>query len=203
MPETSLFEYLLVIPLDDPVLSEIEDLKAKYKAEQTSTASITSPHITLANVVQPLSIEGILINMYKRVAAGMSPFSVQLSGFGRFTGPTNTIFVNVHNGEQISDFVKYIRRSSKPILQRGGGYSPVYSLTPHLTIARGISEAEFKEAWPSWQTRAYDATSFVSKMRLLKRQISSISNSYAFVADFPFQSLGHQYTQLKLFGDGF
>lgn len=196
------FEYLLVIPPSDAVISDTKRLKAECKADHGWEAPTKSkPHITLVNIVQPRFNEDKLVKKFSRIAASVSPFYVHLSGFGKFTGPKNTIYLNVLNGKPITELVKDIRKSSKPMLRQIKNYSPIYSLTPHLTIAKGISESSFKEAWPNWQTKSYSASSFTSGMLLLRREISTILNKYESVAFFPFQGLGPAARQLTLFDD--
>jgi 2'-5' RNA ligase len=202
MKNSTMYEYLLVIPPSDSVFSDTRNLKIQCKTEYGWDAPAKStPHITLAKLIQPLCIEDKLVNKYKRIAASISPFEVHLSGFVKFTGTSNTIYINVRNGNQISEIVKEIRKLSKPMLKKIKNYSPVYSLIPHLTIAKGISESSFKEAWPNWQSKSYDASSFTSGMLLLKREISATLKKYESVGFFPFHGLGPMDRQLMLFDD--
>lgn len=203
MENSTMYEYLLVLTPSDSVFSDTRNLKIQCKTEYGWDAPTKSkPHITLAKVVQPLCIEDKLVNKYKRIAASISPFDVHLSGFGKFAGTSNnTIYINVRNGNQISELVKEIRKLSKPILKKIKNYSAVYSLVPHLTIAKGISESSFKEAWPSWQSKSYNASSFTSGMLLLKREISATLKKYESVDFFPFHGLGPMDRQLVLFDD--
>lgn len=200
MENTTLYEYLLVIPPSDVISLDAKRLKAECKEKYGwNEPTKSKPHITLVNLIQPRSTEEKLVNKLRKIAASTSPFDVLLSGFGKFTGPRNTIYLNIQNAQQITELVKSIKKATKPFLRRIKNLSPVYSLTPHLTIAKGISECNFKEAWPSWQTKTYEACSYTSELLLLRRILSTSINKYEPVASFPLQGCEPLDKQLTLF----
>ncbi len=200
MKDSTFYEYLAIITPSTSVFWDTLDMKYQCKLEYGWNTSVKSlPHITLSNFVQPQYIEEKIVNRYNKLAASISPFDIHLSGFGHFIGTTYTIYVNIQNGNQISEIAKHAKELSKPILKRIKEYKPYYTNNPHLTIAKGIPETDFNKAWPAWQIKNYNAFSNAAGIQLLKREKKHFLNKYEDAGFFPFNGLGPLDEQLKLF----
>lgn len=200
MKNSTFYEYLAIITPSQSVFWDTFDMKHQCKLEYGWSAPVKSlPHITLSNFVQPQYIEEKIVNRYKKLAASISPFDIHLTGFGHFIGTTYTIYVNIENGNKISEIAKYANEVSKPIMKRIKGYQPHYTRHPHLTIAKGIPEIDFNKAWPTWQIKNYNALSNAVGIQLLKRERKPFWEKYEDAGFFPFKGLRLLDQQLKLF----
>ncbi len=200
MKNSTLYEYLAIITPSTSVFWDTMNMKHQCKLEYGWNTSVKSlPHITLSKFVQPQYIEEEIVNRYAKLAASISPFDIHLSGFNYFSGATYTMYVNIQNGNQVSEIAKRVREFSKPILKQIKEHKPHYTNNPHLTIAKGIPETDFNKAWPTWQIKNYNAFSNAAGIQLLKRERKYFLNKYEEAGFFLFKGLGSLDRQLKLF----
>ncbi|HEX3385393.1 MAG TPA: 2'-5' RNA ligase family protein, partial [Mucilaginibacter sp.] len=76
-------------------------------------------------------------------------------------------------------------------------FPPYFSLTPHLTIAKGMQRHQFDKAWPVWQDHKFKANFNVDEVVLIKRRYPG-TDSYEEVERFSLRGLGEDGEQLKL-----
>jgi 2'-5' RNA ligase len=132
-----------------------------------------------------------------RLAAVASPFKIHLSGFGHFS--THTIYVKLRDKEKICDVAKNIKSFTKAALKKIPNYPPHIMSEPPLTVAKGILEKEFYEAWPAWKEKDYQVEFDADRIMLLRRPFSAIWKNYTVIGDFPFTGSGILDPQLKMF----
>ena len=193
-----LYEYLAIIPPPAFVCSSIMNLKQEGEANHNwNSATLSKAHITLSNFIQPLSLNDIIVNNYERLAAAASPFKIHLSGFGHFS--THTIYVKLIEDKKIYDLANNIKSFTKAVFKKVPNYPPYTMSIPHLTIAKGIREKDFFEAWPMWKKKEYQAQFNATRIRLLKRPYSNVFQNYEIIGDFLFTGLGILDSQLQIF----
>ena len=193
-----LYEYLVTITPSASICLDIMKMKHQCMVDYNWHWAIKShPHITLSNFIQPLSYENRIINRYKSLASSATPFTIYLSGFGCF--PAHTIYVDLAYNEQIFEIAKNIKLFTPTIFKKIRDYRPHVVSEPHVTIAKGILEAEFYKAWPTWEKKEYRAQFMADRVQVLRRPFSEIQQKYEVIGDFPFAGLGFVNPQLKCF----
>ncbi|TDQ10126.1 2'-5' RNA ligase family protein [Pedobacter metabolipauper] len=197
-----LYQYLLVFSPDEKVNADILAIKKEYRDKYDCKKSAhLKPHLTLINFHQFQSVEIYLIKTLEKLSRSIFPIPVNLCGFGQY--PPHTIYIKVINGVQISELVKTMRSKLKPIITTIEKNKPVYMSDPHLTIARGMSEQQFNQAWPEWKQQEFKASFNASGMLLIKRRINKTDaqppENYQVVKYFQFTGTAHHLEQLNLF----
>lgn len=160
-------QYLAIIEPNNRVKSEAMDMKIRCKKEYGWDYS--KPHFTVFDIIQPVYNEGRLIRNFERNIKNISPFQIDLCGFDYFSASTYTLYIKLKDENRFSEMAQYIRKLSKPIIKSVKDYPPHYnSKTPHLTIAKGILEPEFLQAWKSWENQEYQSSTTADRILLLK-----------------------------------
>jgi 2'-5' RNA ligase len=191
-------QYLAIIEPEDPVKSDVIDMKIRCKNDYGWDSS--TPHFTVFNLIQPTSNEKRLIKCFERNIVNISPFQINLCGFDYFSIPTYTLYVKLKDEKQFSEMARYIRKFCKPILKSVKDYSPHYNTKDaHLTIAKGISELEFLKAWPNWENLEYQSSTIANRIFLLRRPFTYANFKYEIVGKYPFLGQGPLDPQTTLF----
>jgi 2'-5' RNA ligase len=191
-------EYLAIIEPDEPVKSDVIDMKIRCKNDKGWDSS--DPHFTVFNLIQLTSNEKRLIKCLERNIVNISPFQIDLCGFNYFSIASYTLYVKLRDKKQFSEMARYIRKFCKPILKSVKGYPPRYNTKDaHLTIAKGISELEFLNAWPNWENLEYQSSTIASRILLLRRPFSYANFKYEIVGEYPFLAQGPLDPQTTLF----
>ncbi len=128
------------------------------------------PHITYLPpfTMHEQSVE-LAIADVMNLTSSFQPESIQLEGFGHFTGrKSHVIYVAVEKTErmqqQYSALAAYAQESlSLPQIRQ--------QFTPHLTIAyRDLSEEKFQLAWPYFKDRPFSEVMPLDHLWLLKHE---------------------------------
>ncbi|MFC0183580.1 2'-5' RNA ligase [Pseudarcicella hirudinis] len=190
------YEYLLILSPEkqSQLSSEIMRIKAHFSDMYgCEKAKHLYPHITLSNFKQHIGMEKKIIRGFDRISAEVSPFQVNLNGFGGF--PFKTIYLKVEPAATVPiiKIVKNIRARFGSLL----GKSKFYSLTPHLTIARGMRLGQYTQAYNDWEHKPFSGDFYASEMKLLRRHPEE---KYELIKSFPFSGIHYkEYIQGSLF----
>ena len=92
-----------------------------------------------------------------------------------------------------------IKGFSSSILKSVKGYPPRFTKKAHLTIAKGIFDHEFMSAWPNWEDKKYECSTYADHMLLLRRPLNNVYNKYEIIGKYPFLAKEHLNVQLSLF----
>ena len=185
------YEYLFMISLSDEDTKAIGRIKWRYKERYGCSKSANlKAHITMVNFCQFGINELSTINLFHHFCQSFLPVEVNLEGFGHFAN--NTIYVNVQKQASIIEIVKGLKKVMKNKLKVIDSLKPKFiTKNLHVTIARGMSEKQFEQAWQEWQSEAFDSKFLVKYVTLLRRQIDieawSRIESYKEVARFPLE----------------
>src|SRR4051794_37087885 len=105
-------EYLLVLSPHQALWDEIKTIKEKFaKDYDCETAKRGLPHITLIAFRQMQTMERQILPKLRSIANTLSPFKVELKGFGSF--PSHTIYINITSKVEIVNAVKALRAPQK------------------------------------------------------------------------------------------
>jgi 2'-5' RNA ligase len=161
--------YFLALTPNEPICTDIWQLKTEIKDRFNSKAALRSPpHITLHMPFQwKEEKEEVLINSLNNVAGGQSTFNVRLEDFGAF--PPRVIYVQVIESEllgKVHHVIQTMARSDWHIYPKTTNSRPFH---PHMTIAfRDLKKPEFYKAWKGFEDRKYYAEFTVLDLCLLK-----------------------------------
>jgi 2'-5' RNA ligase len=191
-------QYLAIIKPNRRVTSDAMDMKIHCKNEYGWDYS--EPHFTVFDIIQPVNNEKRLIRNFERNIENVLPFKMDLCGFDYFSKSTYTLYIKVKEEKNFSEMAQYIRKFFKPIMKPVKNYPPHYnSKNPHLTIAKGISEPEFLQAWQSWENAEYQSSTTADRILLLRRPLTSGTMKYEIVGDCPLLGKGPLDVQIPLF----
>ena len=165
------WEHLLVINPSFDVTEKINEEKGKFiSAYQDPAAIVGHPHITIAAFLANEPMEPTLIRWIQNICNAHSRFPILLRDFGGFV--PHTIYVKVQNPEPFKQLGKsmkaldhFIRANECPPLK--------LTTTPHLTIARHLSEETYFKALPEYLERTFQQSFTARKLTLLKRATST------------------------------
>lgn len=154
-PET-LYEYHILLSPSDAIKDDVDNLKQLlHEAIGIADRDRTSiAHITLlkTEAFESTSMKDIV----KKALAGESKFTIKVSGHDHFkNGSERTLYLKLEQPELVDRLAVSIKNPSKKRTPK-----PKYrqtsivdkperkaklSMTPHITIARNISEADFEK----------------------------------------------------------
>jgi 2'-5' RNA ligase len=166
MPATAEALYFVALLPDQQIQREVTAFK-QVAAEQfgSSHALKSPPHITLvppfwlpAGQLPPL--QGTLAT----VAGRLSPFGVQLRGFGHFGD--RVIFIQVEPDQQLGTCQDL---TAQQLQQQLGLVPDPRPYHPHLTVAfKDLKRRHFPEAWAYFGPLPYDRTFTARALTLLR-----------------------------------
>lgn len=184
-----LFEYLLLIPIDDSVSHKVKEIKHVFFTDFGCKNAPNQPHISLIDFMQYESSEFRITNCFEKFAQFVKPPNVELNGFGEF--PKHTIYINIESAEPIRMIVREMRHRFNKLLRQNVAPRPVYVDRPHLTIARGMDEKQFQNAWQNWNDVSFEDSYVANEMLLIKREVDQQTltpiGQYRPVKHFPFR----------------
>jgi 2'-5' RNA ligase len=166
-----LYEYLLIISPDEIVKNKINTIKILFSKEYgCKNAENLKPHVTMINFLQYESAEYRIVNCFEKFAKTVMPFNITLNGFGNFE--PHTIYAKLESTTEVITIVKDIRTRFKNLLTSSESLKPNFTTKSHLTIARGMTQAQYEQAWERWQKEYFLVSFKVNQMNLIKRELN-------------------------------
>jgi 2'-5' RNA ligase len=164
----SLWEYLLLAHPDAAVNEQVLVEKNYFFNEYRQPIAIrTKPHITIANFLAKEEMEQTLLRWIQRVCDNQSRFVTMLNNFSGF--PAHTIYLRVQNHQPYKELAKGLKSIEQYV--RSNDCPPVHLVsTPHLTIARHLSEEVYEKAIKDFSQRLFHASFSVDNLLLIKRR---------------------------------
>lgn len=105
---------------------------------------------------------------YKQRLAAVDAFEVKVSGFGNFKHHKNsyTIFANIKLNTNIRSTLSTLNRTfSKGVVK-----------TPHITIAKSITEEKFNILWPYFKNLKFEHSFYADKINVLEMPTRRLHN---------------------------
>ena len=154
-PET-LYEYHILLSPSDAIKDDVDNLKqVLHEAIGIADRDRTSiAHITLLKTEAFESTN--MKDIVKKALAGESKFTIKVNGHDHFkNGKETTLYLKLENPELVDRLAVAIKnptkkRAPKPKYRQTSivdkpERKPKLSMTPHITIARNITEADFEK----------------------------------------------------------
>ena len=195
IPGYRVHEYLLVISPHEELRNQIQNIKKefaeKYKAPQ---ARHNRPNIPLANFFAYQMTQERIVNRLGTIALGVTPFKVELNGFGSF--PSHTIYANVTTKVPIQEVVKELK-SANQLMTLNKDHKPHFIEESHLTICRKLKPWQFEKGWLEYSHRHFSGRFIADSMILLRRPAGE--TGYQAIMRFEFQNMAVGIKQASLF----
>jgi 2'-5' RNA ligase len=165
-------EYLLVLKPNDELWNSIKGIKEKFATDYNcEMAKQGLPHITLIAFRQMQLMERRILPRLRNITKSLSPFKVELKGFGSF--PSHTIYINITSKVQIVDAVKALRAPQK-FMKLDKDNKPHFITEPHLTIARKLQPWQYEKGWLEFEHKHFHGRFIADHALLLKRKAGEI-----------------------------
>ncbi|WP_257666149.1 2'-5' RNA ligase family protein [Parapedobacter tibetensis] len=179
----TLNEYLLIIEPEASVKQQIQRFKRYFiQSYRFSNAIVTRTHLTLMRCLQYESYESRFVQKLRNISATVSPFDIELQGFGNFG---HTLYIDVKTIHPILDVVSNRKEEIKPFVNRNMKQAPFFVKKPHITIARQLTPTQCNMVWALWSRAKYEGRFHAKKMLLLKRRVGT--RTYRKVEKFTFR----------------
>jgi 2'-5' RNA ligase len=188
-------EYLLVLQPHKALWDEITTIKEKFKADyKFDSIKVGLPHITLAMFKQYAATENRIVQALRNNARTLSPFKVELKGFGSF--PSHTIYINIVSKVPIVNAVKTLRQASQKFMKMDKDNKPFFITEPHLTIARRLQPWQYEKGWLEYEHADFHGRFIADHALLLRRKAGEY---YKQVEKFMFEGVKKEVMQTELF----
>lgn len=162
-------EYLLAFQPHEALWDEVKAIKQQfahdYNCEQAATGQ---PQITLAVFRQFQSTENRIVQTLRTNARALSPFKVELKGFGSL--PSHTIYINIVSKVPVLHAVKTLRQQAQKFMKMDKEHKPYFITEPHLVIARKLQPWQYEKAWLALSNASFHGRFIADHVLLLKRK---------------------------------
>lgn len=171
---STFYEYLLVVHPGHEIGSKVSGLKTEMLADLQNNRSLHSkPHFTIASLVFPYCLEGRLLHALVAACTRVVSEWISVNGLGSFQNGDgrNVIFLKTEDIAFFANLQAHIKRAirSEGIKRR---YSVIPS-TPHITIAKDMSNVAFKAWWRTLGNEEYQRAFHAQKLVVLRRKLTS------------------------------
>lgn len=155
--------YFIAIYPPQNIIEEVKIFKQDFALNfDNSKALKNEAHITLfPPFSREVTLENDILEAFQKINTTVSPFEIELNGFGSFAHPKNpVVFVRPENNEQLNEL--YLR--VKEIFNFMN-----YSFHPHVTVGyRNLTWENYLKAWEKYQDKEYKTKFLVDKITLLR-----------------------------------
>ncbi|MCS4303807.1 2'-5' RNA ligase family protein [Chryseobacterium sp. BIGb0232] len=155
--------YFIAIYPSEEIIKEIgafkKDLAVSYG---NSKALKNEAHITLfPPFSRELELEEDIHIAFQKINTILSPFEIELNGFGSFANPKNpVIFVHPEDNVHLTDLHNRVKQQFN---------FAKYSFTPHMTVGyRDLTWENYLKAWEKYEHKEYKTKFLVDKILLLR-----------------------------------
>jgi 2'-5' RNA ligase len=185
IPGYHVFEYLLVLNPHEELQNQLNGIKKEFaKKYKAPLASETKPHLSLVNFLSYQMTQERLLNRIGSIAMGITPFKIELSGFGSL--PSHTIHANITTKVPIQNLVRELK-SATQLMTLNKENKPHFIEGSHLTICRKLKPWQFEQAWLEYSHRHFSGRFIADGLTLLRRPAGE--TGYQLMMRFEFQAL--------------
>jgi 2'-5' RNA ligase len=195
IPGYRVYEYLLVLNPHEELRNQIMSIKKEFAEKYKAPLAFhTKPHITLVNFLAYEMTQERILNRLGTIAMGVTPFKIELNGFGSF--PSHTIYTAVTTKIPIQEVVKELK-SATQLMTLNKENKPHFIEESHLTICRKLKPWQFEQGWLEYSHRHFSGRFIAASMVLLKRPAGE--TGYQPIMRFEFQNMAVGIKQGSLF----
>jgi 2'-5' RNA ligase len=195
IPGYRVYEYLLILSPHEELRNQIQSIKKEFSEKYKAPLAVhTKPHLTLINFLSYEMTQERILNRIGTIAMGITPFKIELNGFGSL--PSHTIYINVTTKVPIKEVVKELK-SAQQLMTLNKDHKPYFIEESHLTICRKLKPWQYEQGWLEYSHRHFSGRFMADSMVLLKR--SAGEKGYKAIMRFEFQNLAVNTRQGNLF----
>ena len=195
IPGYRVYEFLLILNPHEELRNHMQSIKKEFAEKYKAPLALsTKPHITLVNFLAYQMTQDRLLNRIGTIAMGITPFKVEVNGFGSL--PSHTIYANVTTKVPIQQVVRELK-SATQLMTMNKENKPYFVDESHLTICRKLKPWQFEQGWLEYSHRHFTGRFIADSMTLLKRPAGE--KGYQPIMRFEFQNLAVNTKQGNLF----
>lgn len=189
-------EYLLVLRPHDELRTQLQQLKKSFAEKfKAPLATQTKPQLALVNFFGYQIAQQRIVDRIGHIAMGISPFKVEINGFGSF--PSHTIYAAVTSKVPIKEAVREVK-AAQALLTLNKDHKPHFIEEPHFTICHKLKPWQYEQAWLEYSHTHFSGRFIADGLILLKRTVGE--TRYEELMRFEFASLSQGIKQGSLFG---
>jgi 2'-5' RNA ligase len=154
--------YFIAIYPPQEIIDDIRAFKRDLALNYNNSKALKNDaHITLfPPFSREIELESDIITAFQKIDTAISPFDIELNGFGGFPNKEPVLYVRPEINENLIDLYKRV----KSIFNFKS-----YSFTPHMTIGyRDLSFENYLKALEIYQSKEYKTKFIVDKISLLR-----------------------------------
>ncbi|UHO38679.1 2'-5' RNA ligase family protein [Chryseobacterium capnotolerans] len=155
--------YFIAIYPPEDIIEEIKVFKRDMAVSYGNSKALKNEaHITLfPPFSRELELEEDIHIAFQKINTSLSPFEIELNGFGSFANPKNpVIFVHPEDNLSLTDLHDRVKQQFN---------FTKYSFTPHMTVGyRDLSWENYLKAWEKYEHQEYKTKFLVNKILLLR-----------------------------------
>jgi len=195
IPGYRVYEHLLVFNPHEALQNQIQAIQKEFAEKyKDSSALYIKPNVALVQFYSYEMTHERIVSRLGTIAMGITPFKVELNGFGSF--PSHTIFANITTKVPIQEVIKELK-SATQLMTLNKENKPHFIEESHLTICRKLKPWQYEQGWLEYSHRHFSGRFIADSMLLLKRLAGE--KGYQIVKRFEFQNLPVTTKQGNLF----
>ncbi len=194
-PGYTVSEYLFILQPHEELWNTIMQEKKTFADKfDCPTAMYLKPHIALIRFKQHEMMEQHIVRRLKNITMALSPFKVELKGFGSF--PSHTVYINITSKVQIMETAKELRAAQK-LMKLDKDNKPHFITEPHIAIARKLLPWQYEKSWLEYEHKHFHGRFIADHALLLKRREGN--KGYQIAQRFMFQNIKTETKQGELY----
>lgn len=156
-------KYFIAIYPPSEIIEEIKIFKKDLATTYGNTMALNNEaHITLfPPFSRTLELESDIHTAFQKINTDISPFEVEMNGFGSFPNPENpVIFAHPEHNLNLTELYHRVKEQFNFIS---------YSFSPHMTVGyRDLTWENYLRAWEVYKDKEYKTKFLVDKISLLR-----------------------------------
>lgn len=195
IPGYRVYEYLLALQPHEELRNQIQAIKKEFAEKYKAPLALqTKPNISLVNFLAYQMTHERIVNRIGTIAMGITPFKIELTGFGAF--PSHTIYAAVTTKVPIQEVVKELK-SATGLMTLNKDHKPHFIEESHLIICRKLKPWQFEQSWLEYSHRHFSGRFIAGNLTLLRRPVDEMK--YEAIMRFEFQNMAVNTKQGNLF----
>ncbi|KFF10701.1 2'-5' RNA ligase [Chryseobacterium soli] len=155
--------YFIAIYPPQQIIDDIEVFKTDLALNYNNAKALKNDaHITLfPPFYRELELENDIFTAFDKIDLNISPFEIELNGFGSFPNPKNPVlFIQPEHNEDVIKLYHHVKQHFNFMK---------YSFHPHMTVGyRDLTFENFQKAWALYKEKEFKTKFLVNEISLLR-----------------------------------
>lgn len=155
--------YFIAIYPPQEIIEEVKVFKKDLAIHYANSKALKNEaHITLfPPFSREIELESDIHTAFQKISTEMTPFEIELNGFGSFPNPKNPVlFIQPEENVHLTELYHRVKQQFN---------FAKYSFTPHITVGyRNLTWENYLKAWEKYKTEEYKTKFIVDKILLLR-----------------------------------